>query len=650
MLACILVVRALLVVAAVQVQQPPSSSPPTGLILGRVVDAGTGRPVAGAIVSLLGPGSPRALTSGSGQFVFRKLPKGRFNLVASKPGYVDGAYGRQQPGGAQRSIEVADAQPVGDVTIMMWRHAAISGTVTDEAGEPLVGVTVRLFQRRYSAGHRRFLSAGLVNTDDRGMYRFAQLAPGEYVAAFVSHEVSVPPEVVDLVRMPQSPSDTKAQDIMRERFSIGLFSMQSVQVGSTARQIETSAPVPPISDDAAAPVYVYPTLFYPNAPSAARAAVITVQAGQEREAIDLSLHPVRASRVSGSVIGPEGPASDLGVHLVSAAEDDIQELEPGAAMTDANGTFTLAAVSAGQYVIKAARIPRPPARAADQTTTMTMIQVGGSLTTGFSSSATDPLQNSPPPIPDDPAFYANTAVVVGDRDLNGVVVMLQHGGRLSGRVEFDGSHDRPDAAALSRISVTLDRADLSVTPLPGLPGNSGPPPGRVEANGTFKTYGQPPGRYLLRVGALPGGWTLKSVIAEGRDISDAPFDLGTSDIGNVVITYTDRPTKLSGVARTKDGNPDTEALIVVFPSDPAGWTDVGTNPRRVRSTRPTSNGTYTFNALPAGEYYVAAILEGAVSSWQDPQVLADLARTATAVRLGEGDTRTQDVVRSGGDR
>src|SRR5262249_44535903 len=159
--------------------------------------------------------------------------------------------------------------------------------------------------------------------------------------------------------------------------------------------------------------------------------------------------------------------------------------------------------------------------------------------------------------------------------------------------------DRPDATALSRIPVTMERADLSSPQTVGPIGIAGPPPGRVDANGTFKTYGQPPGRYLVRVGGAPGGWTLKSVTAEGHDISEAPFDLGTSDIGNVVITFTDRPTKLSGIARTKDGNPDTEALVIVFPSDPAGWTDFGVNPRRMRSTRPASNGTYTFTALPA---------------------------------------------------
>src|SRR5262249_1004662 len=75
------VVHILLFAAA---PQWPAAPPPagSGLILGRVVDAGTGRPVSDAIVSISGGaiGTPRAVTSASGQFVFRKLPKGRFSL------------------------------------------------------------------------------------------------------------------------------------------------------------------------------------------------------------------------------------------------------------------------------------------------------------------------------------------------------------------------------------------------------------------------------------------------------------------------------------------------------------------------------------------------------------------------------------------
>src|SRR5579862_8156328 len=95
------VVRALFLFAAVQSPQTPPQPLPTGLILGSVVDAATGRPVSGAIVTLQGVGNaPRAMTNASGQFVFRKLPKGRFGLTATKPGYVEGAYGRRRPGGS----------------------------------------------------------------------------------------------------------------------------------------------------------------------------------------------------------------------------------------------------------------------------------------------------------------------------------------------------------------------------------------------------------------------------------------------------------------------------------------------------------------------------------------------------------------------
>jgi len=649
------VVRALVLVAAVQApqvqaQQGSPSGTPSGLILGRVVDAGSGRPLPGAIVSLLGAGpvSPRAITNAGGQFVFRKLPKGRFTLLATRPGYVDGAYGRRQPGGSTGSIELDDGQRVGDIVITMWHRAAIAGTLTDEAGEPLIGATVRLLERRYTAGHRRFLPSGTATTDDRGIYRFSALAPGDYIVGFVAHQTSLPPEVSALMRNPPPPSDTKGQEIMRERFSLGLMG-QEVQVGSTVRQIDSSA-VPPISNDAAAAVFVYPTVFYPNSPTAARAAVITLESGQERDSVDLSLHPVRASRVSGAVVGPDGPAGTISVHLFPATMDDVSELETAATMTDGNGIFTLTGVIAGQYEIKVARIPRPPAPAPG-TNMVTTIQVGGTMMMGMSSSIDGPGPAPVPPIPDDPALYADTSINVGESNVDNVIVTLLRGASVSGHVEFDGATDRPDALALSRVPIVLERVDSRTASMPGIGGLQSAPAGRIDETGAFKTYTQPTGRYLIRIGGAPsGGWTVKSVIAEGRDISETPFDLGASDLKNVVVTFTDRPTKLTGLAHTKDGTPDPDALVVVFPTDPAGWTDFGVAPRRLRSARPLKNGTYTITGLPAGDYYVAAISEDAFSSWQSPDVLAELSRSATQVRIIDGDAHTQDLVRSGSDK
>ena len=180
-----------LLLVAFQAGQPaqPPPAPPTGLILGRVVDAASGRPVAGRHRRAperhhdhagrdrhAGP-QPRAMTNANGQFVFRRLPKGSFGLTVTKPGYVEGAYGRRRPGGSQTPLELADGQRNGDVVIPIWRFAAIAGTVTDEAGEPLVGVEVRVFERRYFAGPataRR--TGGTQLTDDRGRLPLRQPA------------------------------------------------------------------------------------------------------------------------------------------------------------------------------------------------------------------------------------------------------------------------------------------------------------------------------------------------------------------------------------------------------------------------------------------------------------------------------------------
>lgn len=75
----------------------------------------------------------------------------------------------------------------------------------------------------------------------------------------------------------------------------------------------------------------------------------------------------------------------------------------------------------------------------------------------------------------------------------------------------------------------------------------------------------------------------------------------------------------------------------------ASWNEYGLNPRRSRSTRPAKTGAFTITGLAPGKYYVAAIHEDAVAEWQDPTVLEELSRRASQVRLGEGETRVQDV-------
>src|SRR5688500_9881796 len=153
---------ALLLLASVQPVPQPQR---TGLVVGQVVDAAGGRPVAGAIVGVSGPPAPsgqpwpRVLTGNDGRFVFRDLRRGDYTITAMKPGFAEGAYGRNRAGGPSVPLSLNEGERVGNVVVRLWKHAAISGTIVDESGERLVGVTVRAFRRTVIGGRRRFASS-----------------------------------------------------------------------------------------------------------------------------------------------------------------------------------------------------------------------------------------------------------------------------------------------------------------------------------------------------------------------------------------------------------------------------------------------------------------------------------------------------------
>ena len=47
-----------------------------------------------------------------------------------------------------------------DATILLWKHASISGVITDETGEPMVGIIVRPFIRTIVNGRPRSMGQG----------------------------------------------------------------------------------------------------------------------------------------------------------------------------------------------------------------------------------------------------------------------------------------------------------------------------------------------------------------------------------------------------------------------------------------------------------------------------------------------------------
>ena len=133
------------------------------------------------------------MTDSEGRFAFRSLPRGSLSLTAQKNGYLDGAYGRHRPGGATQQLALEEGERVTDVTIRLFKPAAISGMVADERGEPVVGTQVRAYRRSLLSGRSAVISAGVgTTTDDRGMYRLVGLIPGEYLIEVPNVSASTP--------------------------------------------------------------------------------------------------------------------------------------------------------------------------------------------------------------------------------------------------------------------------------------------------------------------------------------------------------------------------------------------------------------------------------------------------------------------------
>jgi hypothetical protein len=166
----------------------------------------------------------------------------------------------------------------------------------------------------------------------------------------------------------------------------------------------------------------------------------------------------------------------------------------------------------------------------------------------------------------------------------------------------------------------------------------------VDPAGTFRFVSVFPGSYALQATPPGGRWTLKSAVVNDRDVADFPLEVKPGeDISGMVITYSDRLSKVSGRLIDAGDQPLTRYSIVVFTTDRSMWLP---NARRIRSTRPATDGTFSVTGLPAGDYAIAVAEDVETSDLADPEFLSLGLASAYRVTLAEGETKTQDL-RSG---
>ena len=195
-------------------------------------------------------------------------------------------------------------------------------------------------------------------------------------------------------------------------------------------------------------------------------------------------------------------------------------------MSDANGRFVLLGVPPGAYVLKT-----------------TNRFLGRAVREGR------------------PAHWISQRLAVGTTDLSDLVVELRPGLRIEGRVEFPSA---TGAQTLGPTSLTRPFIDFE-TPF-GEPGQFAAEATNVAGAFAGVAAG---GRYIVRPPEA-GGWFVQSITVDGKDITDRAFDL-QSDTTSFVVTYTDRPSRVSGTVRDARGGVSANAAALAFPVDPRRW-------------------------------------------------------------------------------
>jgi protocatechuate 3,4-dioxygenase beta subunit len=275
----------------------------TAVIRGRVVGGDSGQPLRRAIVRVGGEGMPEGritTTDEHGRYEIKELPAGRLGIMAMKAGYVTMQYGQRQPMQPGKPLEIADGQVLQGVDFNLPRGGVIAGRITDEFGEPLPDVSVKVMRHQYVEGRRQLvpvMSGGWTRTDDLGRFRAYGLPAGDY---YVNAAIEG-----------------------------GMF---------WGAQSDTRSGFAPT--------------FYPGTPSASEAQRVRVTAGAENSSVHFALVPARTVEITGTVTDSQGQPLRAGFIMVQDGPmGSMTFTMRGGGQIKPDGTFRIGNLSPGEYVL-----------------------------------------------------------------------------------------------------------------------------------------------------------------------------------------------------------------------------------------------------------------------------------------------------------
>jgi hypothetical protein len=429
-----------------------------------------------------------------------------------------------------------------DVDLVLPRGGSIEGTVVDDQGDPMEGVTVAAYLLTRNGYGLATPTGRERRTDDLGRYRMFELPPGEYVV------------VANL--------DAEASGLDR-RARVGL-----------AR------------------------VFHPSVHDIDSASHVVLDADVELAGVDIEYGLTSVGRVTGRAYDSRGePVADGFAMLAPRSRPGGAIDEPRFVMLGKDGTFTLANVVPGRYVL----------------------QVVADVGIGK------------------PAEFAARPVVVAEIDPAPLSLRTAPLSSVSGRVLLE----RPERegqiqAPMSPFVFRSVPADPDMAPS----FEDGRLSGMISTSGTFVFNGLV-GAARITPRILRDGWYVKSLTLGRTDLLSTDFDFGTAGqaFTNATIVLSAAGGVVEGRVTPPRNGPLRDAIVFVFSTERAWWAEPS---QQVKSARTGQRGEFRVNGLPPGEYLVATADAGDTSvDFAQPgaDFLQRLAARAQRIEIDEGETR-----------
>lgn len=272
-------------------------TPGTGSISGQVVDE-AGHPIPNVAV-YADAGSDaysygKSLTDTDGQYLIQQLKGGKYKVHTFADGYLTEYFDNVLMEQQASMVSVVEPNETPLINFKLGTGGCISGTVLDQKGKPMAGVTIEIIPVKSDStvigdpqDYSSMWAYGI--TDDNGYYRVSGLVDGSY------------------------------------------------WVSAT------------ISD----PWYRY-SVWYPNTQDQMQAEILQIQSGQEIFHIDFSMHSSKGTGgISGKVVDRNGqPVVNAGVYLQSQNEPGSTGPFFGmSTQSDKEGGFNFGQVPAGSFLL-----------------------------------------------------------------------------------------------------------------------------------------------------------------------------------------------------------------------------------------------------------------------------------------------------------